>query len=138
MITEFNSIVAPLNYYSRDLTLGFITKTGTKSKVNEDLKKIAKKMNIDESVLQCNVFRNEPVKGVRIVPTNLYIKYLGSLSYKLEDPRGFSLNVPAYAIGKIIENCTITNGYINEEIMYDIPYKYIQPKILVRVNGIWS
>lgn len=135
MITEFNAVVVPLEYYWKNTTIGFIFKN--KRKPEETLERIASKIHVDTSTLESTLFKNEPIKGVRIVPSNLYINYLGSLSYRLEDPRGFSINVPAYAIGSLIENCTITNGVISEEIMYDITHKYTQPKILVKVNGDW-
>lgn len=122
---------------------GLIFKNKTKSANEASIKAITTKLkNSYPSVGNTNnpltvLYQNTPISRVTITKCNAHIMFMGYMNWQLKDPRGFSIYVYPSVIGYILENCTIINGVIQEELLYHIPYKYTDLEVLINKHGQW-
>lgn len=88
-------------------------------------------------------FENDPTNGFKLIPyrRNMYSQQYWTNSYIVEDPRGFQIGITYENLQYILQNTTIVNGVISQQLAYgfripddDYKIKHTHPELRIVGN----
>ena len=75
-------------------------------------------------------FINDPIEGIKIQHQPQYLPFLGHLQWILVDPRGFTVSICGYEVGKILKEFNTINGVIQDKCFYALGHKYTDIRLV--------